>query len=88
VDKDNMYWIAVLGEGYNFNPTEPEDVEQWADSFPHKKVPVLQDSNGESFSYVELSFIPSLVLLKPNPKVDTDGVDDYAAALDAALGVL
>jgi thiol-disulfide isomerase/thioredoxin len=89
VDKGDMYWITVLGDGYvpGFPPT-PEDIEQWADDFPHKKVPVLQDSNGESFTYVELNFIPSLVLLKPNMKVDTDGVDNYTLALDAALEAL
>jgi len=88
VNKGDMYWITVLGEGYNFNPTTPDDVEQWADSFENDDVPVLEDSNGESFSYVQLSSIPSLVLLKPNMKVDTSGVGDYFAALDAALDAL
>ncbi len=88
VDKGDLYWITVLGEGYAFNPTTPDDVEQWADSFPHENVPVLQDSDGESFFYVELTTIPSLVLLKPNLKVDTDGVDNYPDALDAALAAL
>jgi hypothetical protein len=86
VNKGELYWITVLGDSYVPGvPPAPEDIERWADDYPHDEVPVLQDTEAETFDFTGLTTIPSLVLLKPNLKVDTDGVGDYFAALDAAL---
>jgi hypothetical protein len=88
VNAGDLFWITVLGEGFDFEPTTYEDVVKWAEGFPNARVPVLQDEAGASFSYVAISSIPSMVLLEPNLKVHTEGVDNYIAALDAAVEIL
>jgi len=88
VDAGELNWVTFYFMDPHGEPPTPEDVADWAERIPHPLIPVLADPDAESVSFVELSVLPSLVLLSPDLKVHTDGVDNHPAALDAALTVL
>ncbi len=88
VDAGALSWVTLYFMDPHGEPPTPEDVALWAERIPHPLIPVLADPDAESVSFVELQSVPSLVLLAPNLKVHTSGVNNYPVALDAALDVL
>lgn len=87
VDAGELSWISVLFMDELGEPPTGEDAVRYAEGVPHPLVPVLADSEQESVEFVQLSVVPTLILLSPDLKVHTAG-DDYRAALDAALEIL
>jgi hypothetical protein len=83
-----MWWVTLYFMDPHGDPPTAEDVADWVERIPNDLIPVLADPDGESVEFVELSVVPSLVLLKPNLKVHTDGVDNFSVVLDAAQAVL
>jgi hypothetical protein len=88
IDSGDAYWFSVLASNRVMEPPTGEDAATWAAEKPHDLIPILADENLDATTFVELSSFPSLVLLSPDLKVHTDGVDDYTAVLDAAVEIL
>jgi hypothetical protein len=89
VEAGELRWIQSLVMDKAGEPASAEDAAAFAEHIPHGLVPVLADTEQESMAFVELIMFPTLVLLSPNLKVHTDGVEnDYTAVLDAAQAVV
>lgn len=70
VARGDIYWITVLGEGYEGGePAVEGDAAEWASLFPSEHVPVLADPNYLLVDYVGLGAWPTVLLLEPDLKV-------------------
>lgn len=63
IDAGEVRWITVLSEGASGAPATEADVRAWHAAFPHPRVPVLLDAQGQTADYVRAFGYPRLVLL-------------------------
>jgi len=84
VEKGDIYWITVLGDGYT-GPADEDVVAQWYDDHKDKNIPVLADEDAEVVNYINLMYFPSLLLLDEDMKVLSYEYDDYTEAAGEAI---
>ena len=87
VKQGRMYWITIVGEDDFGNGTQPENAVAWFNDYPNPKVAVLADREQEAKDYYALGAWPSVLILKPNLKVDAFSRSNWTTALDRALEI-
>lgn len=74
-----VQWVTMMTEDFSGNPATSQTCEEWADAFPHDKIPVLADKQEEIYNFFwpggGYSY-PSLLFLNENMKIKV-GPDYY-----------
>ena len=89
VEDGDVYWITVLGQSLDVDDYEVtvDDLEQWNDTFPNPRIPVLADNGdsreGDVVAHLLNNAWPTLVLFDEHLEVlvRPGSGDDYYAPL-------
>lgn len=90
VHDEDIFWITILYENNSSRLPSQEDLEDWYQSYPDDKVPVLADNGAQDFSSLYLgNGVPTILILDENMEIISGptSADHYAALtfLDALV---
>ena len=85
IDDGEVLWVTILDADQSGRAASASTVADWADWYPHDKIPVLADESGsEVAEYVNVYGYPTVWLLDESMMIVEYDRQDYFKALEAA----
>lgn len=87
IEGGSFYYITVLDSDGNQDTIDPEEIEKWADKYPHPSVPVLADVDMQLSGWLKIVGYPTLFLMDENLTITLYDKDDYTRVLDELAAI-
>ncbi len=86
VENGDLIWVTVLDSDWNGRGLSEEELVEWYEEYPHEKVAILGDMDGEMVDYLELVGYPTLLVLNEDMTIEKLN-SDYSKVLDKAYNM-
>ena len=88
IDNQDIYWVHIIHLDESRNPSNPETVSSWHESYPHDNIIVLADPEAKMKTWVRPTGYPCLILIDENMNLQIHTLRGIGDAINEVYNIL